>query len=79
MDKRLYLSLLLPLALAGCGGGDDGGGSKPTPKYTIDFASFYVTETEKDSTRCDIYDEKIYYELSHYLRKCNQAGRHQVS
>ncbi|OOF02282.1 hypothetical protein BZG79_10390 [Salinivibrio sp. MA427] len=62
MDKRLYLSLLLPLALAGCGGGDDGGGSKPTPKYTIDFASFYVTETEKDSTRCDIYDEKIYYE-----------------
>jgi len=62
MDKRLYLSLLFPLALTGCGGGSDsGGGSTPTPKYNIDFASFYVNETKKSSTSCDIYDEKIYY------------------
>ncbi|WP_025740418.1 hypothetical protein [Salinivibrio socompensis] len=63
MDKRLYLSLLLPLALAGCGGsdGDGGGGSKSTPKYNIDFASFYVQKTEKSSIRCAIYDEEIYY------------------
>ncbi len=49
MDKRLYLSLLLPLALAGCGGsdGDGGGGSKSTPKYNIDFASFYVQKNRK--------------------------------
>ncbi|SIN79345.1 hypothetical protein [Salinivibrio sp. ES.052] len=60
MDKRLYLSLLLPLAFTGCGGGSDsGGGSKPTPKYNIDFASFYITKADQS---CSIYDEKIYYE-----------------
>ncbi|OOF20384.1 hypothetical protein BZJ17_13080 [Salinivibrio sp. IB574] len=61
MDKRIYLSLLAPLIIAGCGGGSDGGSPAPTPKYTIDFASFYVQKTDRTTTNCSIYDETVFY------------------
>ncbi|WP_025673020.1 hypothetical protein [Salinivibrio socompensis] len=59
MFNQRLLAILIPLILAGCGGGSDDGGSsqsEPTPKYIFEFAALYAKSDA--NSNCAIYGEK---------------------